>query len=112
MSKSKLADATRRLAQTVARQHVESQSPTPGRVPVFFRSATYQGSETFDSDLSIIQTANGVTVRSVPRLAGAWTTPPSQGTVIAVLELGTGGYLIQGPILGNPLASPQIGAGG
>lgn len=109
---SKMSESARRLAQTIARQHVESQTPTPGRVPVYYRSATYQGSESFDTNLSQIELANGVLLRSVPRVSNAWSSTPAVGTVLAVHELGTGAYLIMGAILGNPLASPQIGAGG
>ena len=103
--------AVRNLATQVARQPRVSAdlSGTTNHGGSWF-TAQYVTAES-GANLSEIS-INGKNYRNVPKLINAWSSTPSAGTNLLVLQF-TGAFMIIGVITGQPeLATVGIGAGG
>lgn len=87
------------LAQAIARSPRTSPVAAGLGTVMRFYSATWQGTEPVDSSLGRIN-IGGNAFRYVPRLASAWTTPPSTGTTLLVGSLG-GSFIILGAQAGD-----------
>jgi hypothetical protein len=96
MSRSR---SVQELAQAIARSPRSSPVAAGVDGAMRFYSATFQGTETVDSNLSRI-TVGGNSFRFVPRLSGAWSSPPNPGTTLLVGSL-RGSFIILGAQAGD-----------
>lgn len=88
-----------RLALAIARSPRTSPVAAGVDGSMRFYSATFQGTETVDSNLSRITVGNN-SFRFVPRLSGAWSSPPNPGTTLLVGSL-KGSFIILGAQAGD-----------
>jgi hypothetical protein len=88
-----------RLARAIAQSPRNSPVAAGVDGAMRFYSGIFQGSETVDSNLSRI-TIGSNSFRFVPRLSGAWSSPPNPGTTLLIGSL-KGSLIILGAQAGD-----------
>lgn len=103
------SEKRRRLVQAIGQQHKISATPRAKTNETLYWSASFVGLES-DPNLAKIQIGSTI-YRSVPRAINAWTTTPSAGASLLVLQLG-GSFLILCQQIGSTINATNLGAGG
>lgn len=100
--------ALRKFKTNVAKQHKKSAVPQSSSNSGQWFTAQFVALEASTSLAQI--SINGYTYRGVPRLINAWSSTPSAGTSLRVLQVGSM-FEIHGVLIGQPELASYIGAG-
>lgn len=101
----------KKLAKQIAKQHIVSALPDMSTNDGKYWCATYQGAESADANLTQIWIGTNV-YRNIPRAINAWTSTPTTGASLLVLQFG-GSFIIICQMIGNPQTVGIVqGAGG